>query len=64
MKKNKLTFLGVIIILLILSGSYAIYRGNYISSVESKIITDSTSLELLESNSNVINIPNAIPMSD
>ncbi|MDO4369606.1 MAG: BspA family leucine-rich repeat surface protein [bacterium] len=51
-------------LLLIVSGSYAFYKSDYISGTENRITKDNTSLELLESNSNVINIPNAIPMSD
>ena len=43
-------------VFLIVTGSYAIYRGTYTEENENKIITDSASLEFLESNTNVINM--------
>ena len=41
---------------LIVTGSYAIYRGAYTGENDNKIVTDSASLEFLESNTNVINM--------
>ncbi len=65
MKNKKLTIVLIIVFILgLILGSYAIYKSTYTGKNENKIITDSTSLEFLESNTNVINIPNAIPMSD
>ena len=65
MKNKKLTIVLIIVFILgLILGTYAIYKGTYTGENENKIITDSTSLEFLESNTNVINIPNAIPMSD
>ena len=62
---KKLSLLVFILgVFLIVTGSYAIYRGTYAGENDNKIVTDSASLEFLESNTNVINIPNAIPMSD
>ena len=62
---KKLSLLVFILgVFLIVTGSYAIYRGTYTGEDDNKIVTDSASLEFLESNTNVINIPNAIPMSD
>ena len=65
-KKKKLLILSVIIIALILlvaGFSYAKQNFNILTG-ESKISTESTSIEFLESNTNIISLENALPMSD
>ena len=63
-KKSHLILTIIILLLIVVIGSYAINKYNYESSTENKITTDSTSLEFLESNTNIINITDAMPMSD
>ena len=63
-KKSHLILTIIILLLVVIIGSYAVNKYNYESSTENKITTDSTSLELLESNTNIINITDAMPMSD
>ena len=65
-KKKKLLILSVILIALILlvaGFSYAKQNFNILTG-ESKISTESTSIEFLESNTNIISLENALPMSD
>ncbi|MDO4369394.1 MAG: BspA family leucine-rich repeat surface protein [bacterium] len=62
---NRLSLVLLVLgILFVVSGSYAFYKESYISKTESKITTDDVSIEYLESNTNVINLENALPMSD
>ena len=57
-------FLFVLGLILTIGGSYAVYRYTYVSTDDNKITTESTSIEFLESNTNVISLENALPMSD
>ena len=57
-------FLFVLGLILTIGGSYAVYRYTYVSTDDNKITSESSSIEFLESNTNVISLENALPMSD
>lgn len=64
-KTNKNAYLLLALALICLFGiSYAIFNYTFTSSNPSKITTADISMELLESNTNVISLEKAIPMSD
>ena len=57
-------FLLVLGLILTIGGSYAVYRYTYVSTDDNKITSESTSIEFLESNTNVISLSNAMPMTE
>ena len=57
-------FLLVLGLILTTGGSYAVYRYTYVSTDDNKITSESTSIEFLESNTNVISLENAMPMTE
>jgi len=65
LNKNKYIILaiGIIAILVIIGGSYAAFFYNFQGN-KSNIDVESIELEFLESDTNIINIENAVPMSD
>ena len=65
-KKNKIIKILVpvfILILIAVGASYAYSNWSYIGGVNT-ISSQEVSIDLLESNSEIINITNAIPMTD
>lgn len=64
-KKTIILVLLILAILVIIAGvSFAIWRMPTFTGGKNSITTESVSFELLESNSNIISIDNALPMTD
>ena len=65
MSKKRLLplLLAIISLVMIIGGSYAVWNYNFIGN-SNTISTADMSIEFLESNSNIINIENALPMGD
>ena len=63
MMKRSYFILGVILIIVLIGGTYAFQKFNIVLS-DNKITTSDVSIEFLESDKNVIDIEDAVPVSD
>lgn len=61
-KKVLISIIGIIIAIALVGVSYAVWHYTFNGTLKNTISTNDISLDLLESNENIINIENALPM--